>query len=121
MLSGRPQLRTPDGIRRLEPGAVVAFPRGHGRRAPRPNPGDEPARVLLVSTMNLPEVAEHLTTGTLLTMPALGAGRAFDAAGERPFLELYQRAMELDAERISAARARRSRRSARRAGTRAAR
>jgi len=28
VLSGRPQLRTPGGIRELEPGALVAFPRG---------------------------------------------------------------------------------------------
>ena len=61
VLSGRPLLRTPDGTRRLEPGAVVAFPRGPDGAHRVANPGDEPARVLLVSTMNLPEIAVHVT------------------------------------------------------------
>jgi uncharacterized cupin superfamily protein len=97
VLSGRPLLRTPDGTRRLEPGAVVAFPRGPDGAHRVANPGDEPARVLLVSTMNLPEIAVHVTTGTVLTMTALGQGHAWPADGDEPFVELYGKAMELDA------------------------
>ncbi len=108
VLSGRPLVRTPDGARRLEPGAVVAFPRGPDGAHRVANPersGDEAsgrgrsdvARVLLVSTMNLPEIAVHVTTGTVLTMTALGAGQAWPADGDAPMMEVYGKAMELDA------------------------
>ena len=98
VLSGRPLLRTPDGARRLEPGAVVAFPRGPEGAHRVANPGEEPARVLLVSTQNFPDVAEHLTTGTTLAFLAPGEGTAFAADGERPFMELWGPAMAADAE-----------------------
>jgi uncharacterized cupin superfamily protein len=101
VLSGRPTLRTPDGVRRLEPGAVVAFPRGPDGAHRVANPGDEPARVLLVSTMNLPEIAVHVSTGTVLTMAEPGAGHAWPADGDKPFMELYGAAMELDAAKDS--------------------
>src|SRR3954452_18669767 len=56
VLSGRPLLRTVDGARRLEAGAVVAFPRGAdgAHRVANPADASEPARVLLVSTMHFP-------------------------------------------------------------------
>jgi uncharacterized cupin superfamily protein len=54
VLAGRPTLRTPAGTRPLEPGAVVAFPRGEEGAHQVTNPGDQPARVLLISTMNVP-------------------------------------------------------------------
>lgn len=42
VLDGRPQLRTPDGSRRLQPGDTVAFPRGplgaHGSATPTVRP-----------------------------------------------------------------------------------
>src|SRR3954463_6903358 len=77
VLSGRPLLRTPAGTRRLEPGAVIAFPRGPEGAHRIANPDGEPARVLLLSTQNFPEVAEHLATGTTLTLTAPGEGKAF--------------------------------------------
>jgi uncharacterized cupin superfamily protein len=98
VLSGRPLLRTPDGARELAPGAVVAFPRGADGAHRIANPGSEPARVLLVSTQNFPEVAEHVTTGTLLAFLAPGEGRVFSAEGERPFPELFAAALAADAE-----------------------
>ena len=67
VLDGQPQLRTPDGSRRLQPGDTVAFPRGPLGAHRISNPGGPPARVLVFSTMNLPEVAEYPDTGTLLT------------------------------------------------------
>ena len=96
VLSGRVRLRTPDGERELEPGAVVAFPRGPDG-AHRVAAGDEPVRVLLISTMHFPEVAEHLSTGTTLTMTAAGAGKAFGPDGEVQFMDAYLEAMERDA------------------------
>ena len=73
VLAGRPRLRTPAGERELEPGAVVAFPRGPDGAHQVTNPGDEPVRVLLVSTMNFPDVAEYPDTGALLAMTEPGA------------------------------------------------
>ena len=59
VLRGSPTLRTPDGERRLEEGAVVHFPVGpdgaHGLR----NDTDGPVRVLMASTQGGPEVAEY--------------------------------------------------------------
>jgi uncharacterized cupin superfamily protein len=54
VLSGRPTLRQPDGSETLEPWDVVRFPKGpagaHGIR----NETDEPARVLMFSTVVTP-------------------------------------------------------------------
>jgi uncharacterized cupin superfamily protein len=65
VLAGRPTLRTPDGERELPPGEVVAFPAGpagaHGLR----NAGDEPVRLLIVSTMKAPDVNVFPDTGEL--------------------------------------------------------
>jgi uncharacterized cupin superfamily protein len=96
VLRGRVSLRTPDGDRWVEEGAVVAFPRGaDGAHRVAAGP-DEGARVLLISTMHFPEVAEHLSTGTTLTMSAPGVGKAFRADGEVPFAEAYAAAVQRD-------------------------
>jgi len=57
VLAGTPRLRTPDGVRTLQPGAVVCFPRGERDAHRVSNAGDDRARVLIFSTMNFPEVA----------------------------------------------------------------
>jgi len=93
VVTGNPQLRTPEGIRNLKPGDTVAFPRGPKGAHRVSNPGRAPTRVLMFSTMNFPEVAEHLDTGTLLAMTGPGAGRAFPSDGERPFPELLLKGM----------------------------
>ncbi len=93
VLAGRPAVRTPAGTRRVDPGAVVAFPRGEAGAHRVTNPGPEPARVLIVSTMNLPEVAEYPDTGTVLTVTGPGARRAFPAAAAAPWAELVVEAM----------------------------
>ncbi|MEA2266430.1 MAG: hypothetical protein QOE27_2013 [Solirubrobacteraceae bacterium] len=93
VLDGSPALRTPDRTRRLEPGAVVAFPRGEagGHRVTNPGPGN--VRVLIVSTMNFPEVAEHPDTGTVMAMRGLEGGWAFPAQAAEPFLQRVVEAM----------------------------
>jgi len=54
VLSGNPTLRTPDGEQRLSPWDVTCFPRGpEGAHAVR-NETDEPARVLMFSTVVVP-------------------------------------------------------------------
>ena len=98
MLSGRPSLRTPEGDRRLDPGAVIAFVRGPDGAHGVGNPGDavEPARVLLVSTMNVPDVAEHVSTGAVLAMTELGGGKVFRGGSDIPVGEALAEAIALD-------------------------
>lgn len=59
VLEGRLSLRTAAGWEELREGEVVAFPRGergaHGYR----NNGNRPARVLMVSEMNAPNVSVY--------------------------------------------------------------
>jgi len=76
VLEGRPSLRTPDGWRELEPGDVVSFKVGPEGAHQVMNRGEEPARVLVVSEMNAPEVSIYPDTGKILagTRPPGGAG-----------------------------------------------
>jgi uncharacterized cupin superfamily protein len=96
VLSGRPLLRTPSGTRRLEPGAVVAFVRGQDGAHRVSNPDGETARVLLVSTMNVPDVAVHLSTGALLAMTELGVGHVFRGGTGIDVMEALAEANALD-------------------------
>lgn len=93
VLSGRPTLRTPGGERVLEPGAVVAFPRGPDGAHRVSNPSGEPVRFVVISTMNFPEVAEHPDTGATLVMPALAQGTVFPAGTDIPYMEAVEAAM----------------------------
>ncbi len=56
VLSGQPTLRTPLGEESLGPGDVVSCLRGREGMHTFTNPTDEPARVLAISTMPVPEV-----------------------------------------------------------------
>jgi len=94
VLSGTPRLRTPAGVRELEPGAVVAFVRGPDGAHRVSNASAEPARVLLVSTMNFPEIAEHVDTGAVLAMTAAAAGHVFPSGTDRPAMDMVLEAME---------------------------
>ena len=98
VLSGSPVVRTPGGPRRVQAGAVLAFPKGEGGAHAVTNPGPEPARVLVVSTMRFPDVAEHLDTGTLLAITGPAAGRAFPPDADVPFADAVLRAMQAEAE-----------------------
>ena len=61
VLSGTPTLRRgPDEERALSPGEVVAFLSGPTGTHQILNRGAEPARVLIVATNDLPEVAEQV-------------------------------------------------------------
>jgi uncharacterized cupin superfamily protein len=93
VLAGSPELRTPAGTRRLQAGAVVAFPRGAEGAHRVSNPGPEIARVLLVSTMNTPDVAEHLDTGALLAILGQAEGKVFPAGADISVPEALARAM----------------------------
>jgi uncharacterized cupin superfamily protein len=59
VLAGRPTLRTIDGQRELAPGDVIAAPTGPSGAHRIDNHGDEPVRLLVVSTMNAPDVVDY--------------------------------------------------------------
>jgi uncharacterized cupin superfamily protein len=63
VLAGRPTLRTLEDERELVPGEVVACPRGRRGAHRLDNRSQEPARVLIVSTMVAPEVNEYPDSG----------------------------------------------------------
>lgn len=94
VLRGRPALRTPDGIRQLESGDLVAFPRGPAGAHRIFNPSDEAARVLVFSTMIWPEIADYPDTGATLAMTGPGQGRAFPADSDEPRAEAVTRALD---------------------------
>jgi uncharacterized cupin superfamily protein len=99
VLDGVLELRTPDGVREVTKGAVVAFPVGaEGAHRVR-NVSDASARYLLVSTMLFPEVAEQLDTGTILAMKAPADGWAFPSGSAGNYLALTIEAIESDAGR----------------------
>jgi uncharacterized cupin superfamily protein len=98
VLSGTPELRTPDGVRALEPGTVVAFPRGPAGAHRVFNTAGELARVVIVSTMNLPEIAEYLDTGTWLAMTGPQEGKVFPAGSDVAVMESVERSMRAAAE-----------------------
>jgi uncharacterized cupin superfamily protein len=65
VLAGRPTLTGLDGVtRELAPGELVACPAGREGAHRLDNHGDEPVRVLIVSTMKSPEINEMLESGT---------------------------------------------------------
>jgi uncharacterized cupin superfamily protein len=87
VLAGTPELRTPDGVRELAAGATVAFARGPAGAHSVTNRSGAPVRLLIVSTMHFPEVAEHLDTGTWLAVLGPSEGKAFPAGSDVPFME----------------------------------
>jgi uncharacterized cupin superfamily protein len=56
VLEGRPTVRVPDEERELEPGDVVCFPEGPAGAHKVTNHADETARVMLISTKQMPVV-----------------------------------------------------------------
>lgn len=58
-------LRTPDGWRQLERGEVVAFPRGEAGAHQLVNHGEEPARLLAISTSGEPDIVLYPDSGKL--------------------------------------------------------
>ena len=65
MVKGRPTLRTPDGEQELREGDVACFPRGPAGAHQVRNGTDAPIRVLMLSTLLMPEIVEYLDTGKI--------------------------------------------------------
>lgn len=90
VLRGKPHLRTADGWRELAEGEVVAFRTGEEGAHQIQNRGEEPVRVLVLSTMVAPEVNLYPDSGKVMA-----ATRAPGAAGEG-FQESYRREQATD-------------------------
>jgi uncharacterized cupin superfamily protein len=89
VLAGRPSLVGAGGeVRVLAPGDVVACPPGRDGAHRLDNHGEEPARVLIVSTMRAPEINEMLEDNTFWVRdyaPGLTpADPSLDLPGLRP-------------------------------------
>jgi len=63
VLSGTPAVRTPEGEQQLSPGDVVYFPEGPEGLHTFSNPGDEPARIIAVSSKRFPDVVAYPERG----------------------------------------------------------
>ena len=59
VLAGHPSVRTPDGTDELEPWDVVFFPKGPDGAHQVRNDGDEPARVVMWSTIVYPSATAY--------------------------------------------------------------
>ena len=68
VLRGRVVLRTPEGERELEEGAVVHFPRGPEGAHATINRSDAPVRYLMVAAHGSPEVIEYPDSGRFIAM-----------------------------------------------------
>jgi uncharacterized cupin superfamily protein len=76
VLTGIPTLHTLEGSRELAAGEVVTFPRGRRGAHRIENCSGEKARVLIVSTMHMPELVEYPERGEvfIMTEPPYGTG-----------------------------------------------
>ena len=72
VLRGRPSLRTPEGERELVEGDVACFPRGAAGAHQLRNETEEPVRILMISTLIVPEILEYPDSGKLDTLSAKG-------------------------------------------------
>jgi uncharacterized cupin superfamily protein len=72
VVRGRPTLRTPEGEHELREGDVACFPRGKDGAHQVSNRTDSPIRVLMLSSMILPEIVEYLDSGKLGARNAKG-------------------------------------------------
>jgi uncharacterized cupin superfamily protein len=68
VLAGMPTLHTLVGSRQLQAGDIVACPRGRRGAHRLENAGSDPARVLIVSTMLMPEIVEYPEDGRVFVM-----------------------------------------------------
>jgi len=83
---GRPTLRSPEGLRDLEPGEAVHFPLGEEGAHQLLNRTAEPVRFLALSSNGRPDIVRYVDSGKIGVgerLPHGGGLRAFfpDAAG----------------------------------------
>lgn len=73
VLDGQPTLRTPEGERQLARGDVVVFPAGPEGAHALKNESDRPARYVMASTRQLPEVVEYPDLKKITAQAATGS------------------------------------------------
>ena len=83
VVRGRPTLRTRDGDRELHEGDVACFVRGHAGAHQVVNRSEAPARVLILSTMNAPELVEYPDSGKVGARDANGKRLLMIRPGEQ--------------------------------------
>jgi uncharacterized cupin superfamily protein len=96
VFSGAPELRTPDGLRGLQPGEVVSFPCGPEGAHRLRNTSSEPCRLLFISEMNFPDVVSYPDTGTTLVVTGPGTRLAFPSGSDGPVSDLISAAFDAD-------------------------
>ncbi|MFZ0385222.1 MAG: cupin domain-containing protein [Solirubrobacteraceae bacterium] len=96
VLSGTPELRTPDGFRELPPGEVLSFPRGARGAHRLRNATSEPCRILFISEVNFPDIVSYPDTGTTLAVTTPSARLAFPSGSDRPVTDLIAAAFDAD-------------------------
>ena len=96
VLSGTPELRTPAGLRELQPGEVVSFPCGHEGAHRLRNASSEPCRLLFISEINFPDIVSYPDTGTTLAVTAPSARTAFPRGSDGPLTDLIAAAFDAD-------------------------
>ena len=92
VVSGGPTLRTTAGERVLAEGEVVSFPLGEGGAHQVVNRGQGPARILIVSEMNAPDIVVRPESGKISAFghPPGSAGEGFhDVYFRRDAVELW--------------------------------
>ena len=87
VVRGRPTLRTSKGERELREGDVACFPRGTEGAHQVLNRTDEPIRVLMLSSLILPEIVEYLDSGKIGARNAKGERIMFARPG--PMLDYW--------------------------------
>jgi uncharacterized cupin superfamily protein len=96
VLSGTPELRTPGGLRELQPGEVVSFQRGSEGAHRLRNAASKPCRVLFISEMNCPDIVSYPDTGTTLAVTSPTARLAFPGGSDGPLTDLIAAAFDAD-------------------------
>ena len=81
VIAGRPWLRTTQGERELEPGEVVAFPRGEAGAHQVINRTADPVRFLIVSEMNSPEIVVYPDSGKIFARDTPPGGEPVSDGG----------------------------------------
>src|SRR4051812_11094492 len=74
VLRGAPTVRTPEGEHDLSEGDVVCFPIGQAGAHQVSNRTDVPVRVLMLSTLNAPDIIEYPDSGKIGVDDATGEG-----------------------------------------------
>jgi uncharacterized cupin superfamily protein len=88
VLRGEPTLRTPEGEQVLKEGDVVCFPRGRDGAHQIINRTDSPIRVLMLSSMVVPDIVEYLDTDKVFARNA--AGEPIMLARPGPTVEYWE-------------------------------